>query len=286
MAEENSESKIRKAQPKQGLETNSLEGARGGLETNSLEGARGGLGPAKPVGAAATDPAKANEEAELQVANAFAPDLSGSNGALAQFRAVREIASTVSKGHFRSMVVSSANGAAFSGSFPFFSLNGGSSGRRGPAFRPEFALPPLQFKLNSFRSRVKINAGTIYILGQDHYMEEAELSAGDGDDIFINFQLVPDGRNYGSVGSPDYMVSGFESIVGSPEFKTNADTQLAEVDPATGTVVRNGKFSIHLGRIGATSQQRYGPLSVTSCGESPFLSVNGPVYVFYDPSNF
>ena len=94
------ESNIQKAQPKEGLETGSLEGAKGGLQTGSLEGAEGGL------------------SAKQQVVQEYEPALSGSKGPEARFDAIQELISTRVREANNSLTFSSPSGTQI------FGLNG------------------------------------------------------------------------------------------------------------------------------------------------------------------
>jgi hypothetical protein len=93
------ESNIRKAQPKQGLETGSLEGAKGGLSPKQT------------------------------VARAYEADLAGNNGPEARFDALTELIGTKIKEANNAMVFSSPGGTQIFGRDGKFSIT--QTGRRG-----------------------------------------------------------------------------------------------------------------------------------------------------------
>ena len=106
------ESNIQKAQPKEGLETGSLEGAKGGLQTGSLEGAKGGLQTGSLEGA------EGGLSAKQQVVQEYEPALSGSKGPEARFDAIQELISTRVREANNSLTFSSPSGTQI------FGLNG------------------------------------------------------------------------------------------------------------------------------------------------------------------
>jgi len=100
------ESNIRKAQPKEGLQTGSLEGSEGGLQTGSLEGAEGGL------------------SAKQQVAQQYEPALSGSKGPDARFDAIQELIDIRVREANNSLTFSSPSGTQIFGLNGKYSITG------------------------------------------------------------------------------------------------------------------------------------------------------------------
>jgi hypothetical protein len=267
---EASQSAIKQADPPQGLKTGSVQGASG-LKTGGLE----------------TKALRESQEAEQAVAEQFEPDLAGRNGALQRFRAVREIAETVNQESNNSLVVSSADGAALSGTWPFLSLKAGVGGGRSLADPTNFEAPPLPFAMSGGGSgTVTINSGTVWIGSQDFYLERNTIGAGSESPVYINFELLPAATNVGTADSPAYEINGFKSTpIQKPHFSSTKIQQFAEINTLTGAVVKTGKFSVQLGVVGNPIQNRYGPLTVVECGGSGMITVVGPAYAFYDPSN-
>lgn len=267
---EANQSAIKQADPPEGLKTGSVQGASG-LKTGGLQ----------------TKALRESQEAEQAVAEQFEPDLAGRNGALQRFRAVREIAETVNRESNDALVVSSADGASLSGTWPFLSLKAGVGGGRSLADPANFEAPPLPFAMSGGGSgSVTINSGTVWIGSQDFHLERATIGAGTGSPVYINFELEPEGTNYGTQDNPAYQITHFaETPVQEPHFSRTKIQQFAEINAATGTVVRNGKFSVQLGIVGNPVQNRYGPLTIVICIGTGMITVVGPAYAFYDPSN-
>lgn len=269
---EEAESRIKQAQPKQGLTT-------GGLETGGLEGAKG-LHPEKR--------SLTGEEAEKRVAEQYSADLSGAEGALKQFRAVREIADSTALEHLHSMVFSTADGDSVGGEFPFFTMRSKHMlWRAGSAEESDFSAPTLPFEFSpSGSTNISIAAGTVWLLNEDYWLEaNGSFTASEDDHIYITFELVPTATNLGTDLDPNYIVGGYGSVAVEPAFSKTKTSVTAVVDNATGGVTTNGQFSVQLGVVGASIQNRYGPLMVATCDASSLISVAGPTFAFYDPTN-
>ncbi len=274
-------SSIKKAQPKPGLQADSLQ--TGSLQTGSLQ--TGSL--QRPDERSLVAEPDASELAERQIAANYSEDLSGTNGPLNQFRAVREIAETTTKAGFDDLTISSADESSIFGDWPFMTLKAG--GRKGEtsADPQNFQAPPLPFAISGGGPQIQINGGSIWIAAKDHFIEGKSIAASGGDSVYINFELEPYSINIAAEGdSLSYIIRGFlPTPVSEPEFSTESQTQFAEIHPNTGIVIKNGKFSIQLGVVGNPVQNRYGPLTVAQCPEAGSIIVQSPAYAFYDPSN-
>lgn len=274
-------SSIKKAQPKQGLEFGSLQ--TGSLQTGSSQT---GSSQSPDERSLVAEP-DASELAERQIAANYSEDLSGTNGPLNQFRAVREIAETTTQAGFDELTISSADGSSVFGDWPFMTLKAG--GRKGEvsADPQNFEGPPLPFAISGGGPEVQINSGSIWIISKDHFIEGETITANEGDSIYVNFELEPYAINIAAEGdSLSYIIRGFlPTPVSEPAFSTESQTQFAEIHPDTGIVIKNGKFSIQLGVVGNPVQNRYGPLTVAQCPEAGSIIVQSPAYAFYDPSN-
>ena len=192
-------SSIKKAQPKQGLELGSLQ--TGTLQTGSLQ--TGSL--QRPDERSLVAEPDASELAERQIAANYSEDLSGTNGPLNQFRAVREIAETTAQAGFDELTISSADGASVFGDWPFMTLKAGRKGEvpADPENIPETV--DCRFGLFIRDDKLYVRAGTVRGTGggEKKFDEETSLGSigGSQKNAYLNVVLtvtqVSDPYGYG-----------------------------------------------------------------------------------------
>ena len=241
------ESNIQKTQPKEGLQTGSLEGAKGGLQTGSLEGAKGGLQTGSLEGA------EGGLSAKQQVAREYEPALSGSKGPDARFDAIQELINIRVREANNSLTFSSPSGTQIFGLNGKYSITETGRRRKRPYVAP--ALPAISpwdlVGVGDNESFAIPKPGRIYTSYGDSSslltIEDADLefSLGAGDLVWLELTFA------GAEATPTITLKAGNPPTDWPK------TYLVATPPATPKVTK-AYFELYEGKSGTIPPTEFG----------------------------